>query len=127
MTTSELESCATCPLRSATSAFTPDTLVPGAPVLVLADRAGDPPPPDRLLGLAKLRRGTNVSFGAALRCEAARKVRSGKRLEKALAACRAHDQLDDVRLVVCVGAVAWSALGFTDFSVSRGYARAVGA
>lgn len=124
MTTAEHPSCDGCPLRGAVP-FVPDTLVRLAPVVVLLDRVGDALPSDRLFGIAKLRKGTNVTVAHALRCEAGRRVRSGKRYEKALAACRAHDDFTGVRLIVCGGPVAWQALGLTEFGTHRGYVREV--
>ena len=126
MTTAENPACASCPLKGDVP-FVPDSLVRMAEVLVLQDRAGDPPVPDRLLGLAKLRRGTNVSFGAALRCVTGPRVPGGKRLEKALAACRAHDDFTGVKIIVACGPVSWKSLGHADWGLSRGYPRQLGA
>lgn len=126
MTTAEHPSCAGCPLRG-DHEIIPDALVRLAPVLVLQDRVGDPPVPQEALTAAKLAQGQNVSFGHALRCEAAKRVRSGKRYEAALTACRRHDDWTGIQKIVACGPVAWQALGHTEWSVSRGYPREVGA
>ena len=110
------EACKDCPVRGDAD-LVPDQLVP-SPVLILKDKVGDPDVPPRLLQVAKVK---TASVAHALRCAPAARLRSGKKFEKALAACRQHDRMDGVTLAICLGPTGHKALGLNGFATVRGH------
>jgi hypothetical protein len=122
VTTADLPACADCPQRGP-HPFTPDARR-GSAVAVLLDRAGDPPPPKECYAAARLDP-ARTTLAYALRCRPPGRPLTGKKLDKAVATCRAYDDWTGVRCVVVVGKVGWRALGLDEWGSSRGYARGV--